>query len=178
MRVQNLEVFQGGYLDMSQVFYRRTFSILKTVWIASAMLSIPSLHLRADASFGQSCEGTGVELYNVSQAEDGVSITAQCEDLAGNLLPTTIDLYGVDVDANGYLVQKVPSDRESTFQSLCYDTFPAAGGGVTYQFNGKLSGNTLFATCYNPAKTIRRSTSLYIDNIDNTAGTLLYRVTP
>jgi hypothetical protein len=94
------------------------------------------------------------------------------------LLPTTIDLYGVDVDANGYLVQKVPSDRESTFQSLCYDTFPAAGGGVTYQFNGKLSGNTLFATCYNPAKTIRRSTSLYIDNIDNTAGTLLYRVTP
>jgi hypothetical protein len=164
--------------NMSQVVYRRALSILKTVWLASAMLSIPLLHLKADASFGQSCQDIDVELYNVSQAEDGVSITAQCKTSVGILLPTTVDLYGVDVDDDGNLVQTAPSDRESRFQSFCYDALPSAGGGITYRFNGRMSGNTLIATCYNSTRTVRQQTQLYIDNIDNIDGTLLYRVTP
>jgi hypothetical protein len=147
---------------MNQVFYRRTFSILKTVLLASAMLSIPLLHLRADAqaTFADTCIFNTISPYNITTPGDGVALEAFCQTNAGDYFPTVIELYGVNVDVNGFLFQEVPSDRDSTFLVNC-------------TLNDYYRG-TITATCYNQDRSATQRSSLTITNIYNNNGTLTY----
>jgi hypothetical protein len=99
----------------------KVYALILMLMPVALLIKIQPVHA-IPSTFGRTCINIQVKLINVSQPEDGVELTADCERGPKSFIPTQMELTGIGVTPDGFLtIPASPVDTASSFQLKCID---------------------------------------------------------